>query len=666
MGRYLDRGTSLTWIAFALGRLFFRLFFNPHPTVSTAKQKLAQKMGVDAARIQLSHSEYPLSEDATLYRCNEYSVTVPNTIVPVQIELGEGTFTEKRYLNSDRPWSVPEFIERVLRQAPRDAVLLRRDTELRGPFRLASQDVFRLRVNVTFPCKYHFVTANAVDVAVHESQTVGSVKEKVLAQAGIKKDSDKVEFAFCGRTLNHKKQFSSFRIPPGAEIRVILSLLKIQVFTDRSTRSSTTIKYLKSDDVGDLRRRIAKRFHRQPDQIVVENTDGGRLADQSLIVNLDQVYARVVDGQLLLGRRMRVSHRPGRPSAVSGLSFSHSGSGTSDEAPQAASDQAPQITSDQAPQTTSDQAPQTTSDQAPQAVPPPPAAPAAVFVAQIQIGSSVVSRPFPGNAKVRDVIDLVARELFGGVPAARVTLLVGESELSPEADVSNFDDKTDVFATRVAPRDPAAPTQQYRIMLLLGIVPIFATFRFSPEDTLTDIEPFVKIRWSLGELETEFILVSSDDDRRSIPRATRLSEVPPKEQLTVMEVSVFAPVDSPEAESGDLPGESEVDPRVFSTQVFFGSIATRPIPEDQRLRLLFKLSTNEETEIPVVFPKGKTVQHARSKLAEILGRPPDDIILILSGKMLKDQFLLDRLAVGNHAITVYQQESEVVLFGAKA
>jgi hypothetical protein len=290
----------------------------------------------------------------------------------------------------------------------------------------------------------------------------------------------------------------------------------------------------------------------------------------------------------------------------------------------------------------------------------PPAAPPAVIVAKIGIGGSVVSRPFPGNAKFQEVIDVVARELFGGIPAARVTLFLGDAQLDADDDVGDFD-QSDVFVTQVALRDPAAPKQPYKIMLLLGIVPVFATFHFSPEDTLTDIEPLIKIRWSLGELETEFILVSTEDDRRFLPKATRLSDVPPNEQLAVKEASVLAPVASPEAEPGDLPVATDPDRRAFATQNLFGSIAMRPIPESQRLRIVFKLSTAEETEIPVVFPKGKTVQHARGKLAEILRRAPDDITLIFSGKALKDQFVLDRLRVGTFPITVCLRDNDDVL-----
>jgi hypothetical protein len=215
----------------------------------------------------------------------------------------------------------------------------------------------------------------------------------------------------------------------------------------------------------------------------------------------------------------------------------------------------------------------------------------------------------------------------------------------------------DVFVIEVSPEPPQ--TESYIIWLIIGIVPRKGTFSFQPNDSLEAIEPFLKAKWGIDDFEMEFVLLHVESDTRHvIPKNTVLSEIQmdAEHRLSLREATTI---------SIDVGVElMESEPKFGRKRVAndsFGSTASRCVPRENQLQLLFKLSTDEENPFPLVFAKGQTVRHAREKVAQMFECTPEDVTFLYSGKSLKDTFVLDRLRVGTNSITVCLRETEAVM-----
>jgi hypothetical protein len=83
-------------------------------------------------------------------------------------------------------------------------------------------------------------------------------------------------------------------------------------------------------------------------------------------------------------------------------------------------------------------------------------------------------------------------------------------------------------------------------------------------------------------------------------------------------------------------------------------------------RVLFKIDQRDQ-EVRLVFTKKQKVEDARTRIAALVGVDPAAISLLFGGKALKEQFILDRLRVGEQGISIYiKDDAEVLLVTAKA
>jgi hypothetical protein len=169
-----------------------------------------------------------------------------------------------------------------------------------------------------------------------------------------------------------------------------------------------------------------------------------------------------------------------------------------------------------------------------------PDLPAKIFVAHLEIDGSQVDCRLPVTSTIEDLVNVVRRDFLGGISGDRMTILVGESEVSLDTELQNFEED-DLFTVQVSPEQPQ--TQSYTISLLIGVVPRTSTFSFRPDDSLEAIEPVVRAKWEIDDFETEFVLLHLDDDTRQvIPKHTVLSEIPidVKHQLCLREMIIIS------------------------------------------------------------------------------------------------------------------------------
>jgi hypothetical protein len=182
-------------------------------------------------------------------------------------------------------------------------------------------------------------------------------------------------------------------------------------------------------------------------------------------------------------------------------------------------------------------------------------------------------------------------------------------------------------------------------------------FTVLPSATLRDIEPEVKEKWKLANIE--FV-----QREKSTDIETKLS--------TGLKIGDF------DFEHNDI--WVRYAPVVVTEQVITGQhrsrrlsaveglhgVAARPRRPSGSAGLNFKVEqTNEEFSIE--FPKGSSVKDAKAEVAGRCKVPPGHVTLLYNGKALKDAFLLDRLKIGAHPVTVYlKDETEVLLRTVRA
>jgi hypothetical protein len=218
---------------------------------------------------------------------------------------------------------------------------------------------------------------------------------------------------------------------------------------------------------------------------------------------------------------------------------------------------------------------------------------------------------------------LIARELR--VDPASVTILIGGAEADLESPLEDYT-PDDVFVVRAPAAPPPPATQEYRIGLQAGRVPLFGNFRFAPTDTLGMIEPALRAKWKVPDLAAEFRLVSEDgDDSQRLSRKTRLCDIAFADDVQLF----FQGIDEQSASGGG----SDV----------FGSTSDASAPANAQVRIRFQMDRHPDDNWEHVFAKGQTAWHARKKCAERLGWRHEEVSLLVGTKDLKDQVKLDQL-----------------------
>jgi hypothetical protein len=225
------------------------------------------------------------------------------------------------------------------------------------------------------------------------------------------------------------------------------------------------------------------------------------------------------------------------------------------------------------------------------------------------------------------------------------SLTLDEFEVSP----------TDIFDIQVigasAPPTPAAAPapvlKELAVILLLGFIPRLANFRFDPNKTLADFAPEVIKKWDLGDLEIEFVAgLASEENWRVLPRSTLIADVPGKgdeESLAVREASSLTP-----------------DPVSANTSLLCSTLTTRYvsptplIPDDSvQSGTPYNFDLMDRGLRTYYFDATAKVLDAKQRIVGDYKVPSiERVTLLLSGKALKDTFLLSRLRVGDGVITV--------------
>jgi hypothetical protein len=83
------------------------------------------------------------------------------------------------------------------------------------------------------------------------------------------------------------------------------------------------------------------------------------------------------------------------------------------------------------------------------------------------------------------------------------------------------------------------------------------------------------------------------------------------------------------------------------------AVAPAPAPGPGEITVAFTILKPISKNFSLNFPKTETMRTCRERVAEGLNLTVDDITVIFAGKPFKDEFVLGRLRVGSHALTVY-------------
>jgi hypothetical protein len=292
---------------------------------------------------------------------------------------------------------------------------------------------------------------------------------------------------------------------------------------------------------------------------------------------------------------------------------------------------------------------------------------------------------------MKEIKERISVVLGGGIPAEQLVLLwegaemdddmtLSDVDYGPESAPLNVQEKGEPAGRTIQPPPPvaaplpvadapptvAAPppvaTVTYLIGLELGIVPRFTKFPFPPATPLHEMVPALKEKWGLGDLEIEFALMDQEGGYRYISPQTKIGDIDhTADAVMVRPAGTLCPIGSLGASlrAASIRVPVEVSPSAELTD--------DPPPSDSsHTRVLFKIDQRGQN-VRLVFEKTAKVEDARVKVATKLGVGVEAITLQFSGKALKDNFIVDRLRVGEQGINVYiKDDTEVLLLTAKA
>jgi hypothetical protein len=206
-----------------------------------------------------------------------------------------------------------------------------------------------------------------------------------------------------------------------------------------------------------------------------------------------------------------------------------------------------------------------------------------------------------------------------------------------------------------APTPPS--TALYTIMLLIGVLPRYASFPLPPTATLAEVEPAVRAKWDLEGVELEFGLHDiASDEITIVAKSTQIGSL----DLGTLSLIVRQAV-TPDDASAPPPADGAAEGALLrSLRVSVGSTAPG------LLTYTFYCEDRAE-EFQLKFAPGTKVKEAREALGTRFGIPTEAVALHFMGKALRDGFMMERLRVGDTKIQIYLKDSRpVVLMSARA
>jgi hypothetical protein len=239
---------------------------------------------------------------------------------------------------------------------------------------------------------------------------------------------------------------------------------------------------------------------------------------------------------------------------------------------------------------------------------------------------------------------------------------VSGSEVDPEMSLTDLALEPDAVLTIARPPCAAIPAgapqaapaalPSFLITLILGVIPRGGRFACPPTATLAEVEPVLRERWKLEDLELEFALLDLETGEMAfVSKATPIGTIDHVTFSLSIRPAEIAPADPgvgpADLESAPLGDAAAPDEERLqqSMKMTVGSVS-RDLPAYQ-----FVCASNK-AEFTLRFPPAATVADARAALALRFGRSPGEVSLVGRGKPLRDQFVMDRLRLGDGKIKV--------------
>jgi len=273
----------------------------------------------------------------------------------------------------------------------------------------------------------------------------------------------------------------------------------------------------------------------------------------------------------------------------------------------------------------------------------------------------------------------VLAEQFG-ISAESLSVLFQGSEIDDEMTFEDLDGEN-IFnidvkgAPAPAPAAVAAPekakeveTRTYSVIMLLGSIPRPGTFKLPLNATTRDLEEAARKKWDLADIDIELATWEMDTDVQTTTGNKLLSEVDLSGNL---ELAII------KTDTGD--GHAGAGgTAAFATTIAESVKPAAPAAATPLTAGLVQYNFNLEQigkELSTALPPTATVKDAKAAVAAQLTSQkahgfsgnPDDVTLLFSGKPLKDQWMMNRLRIGDKKISVvYKDTSDVLIVTAKA
>jgi hypothetical protein len=187
------------------------------------------------------------------------------------------------------------------------------------------------------------------------------------------------------------------------------------------------------------------------------------------------------------------------------------------------------------------------------------------------------------------------------------------------------------------------PIIELTVILRTRVVPRQCKITVAANSTLQVIEPILRGKWSLEEIDIEFQLGSFEtDDWRVLPKETVIGSIDlTNGDLTVTEAARAVSVSPIEA-------------------------FQQPESAADKWEYHFVLPGFDEP-VTISLPSGSTALAARTEVARLLKVEIENVTMLFGGKAVRDGFLLERMQLRGRPFTAYVRDtSEVLLLTAAA
>jgi hypothetical protein len=177
---------------------------------------------------------------------------------------------------------------------------------------------------------------------------------------------------------------------------------------------------------------------------------------------------------------------------------------------------------------------------------------------------------------------------------------------------------------------PKVELREITAVLLIGIIPRTAKVKTRPADTLAAIEPTLRKRWELEDLEIEFVIGDHQlEDWRVVPLST------PIEEIDLENLTVGVRAASVNADGGQAAEPTEL-------------VVVDSNPGGQP----FIFNIDGRRSLTLRFGPQDTVANAIERLARHLGLNASQIVLKAGERTLKERFILARMSKTDESISV--------------